>query len=62
MVKEIDLPMILAGGLTAENVAVAVEKVKPYAVDVISGVENEPGVKDGGKMRDFVKAAKGIIC
>jgi phosphoribosylanthranilate isomerase len=62
MVKEIDLPLILAGGLTAENVDHAVKQVKPYAVDVISGVENEPGVKDGNKMREFVKAAKGIEC
>jgi phosphoribosylanthranilate isomerase len=62
MVKEIDLPLILAGGLTAENVDHAVKQVKPYAVDVISGVENEPGVKDGNKMRECVKAAKGIEC
>jgi phosphoribosylanthranilate isomerase len=62
MVENVDLPLILAGGLTAENVAHAVEKVKPYAVDVISGVENEPGVKDGEKMKAFVKAAKGMGC
>jgi len=62
MVREIDLPLILAGGLTAENVAGAVEKVKPYAVDVISGVEIEPGVKSGEKMRAFVAAAKGFAC
>ena len=62
MVKEIDLPLILAGGLTMENVAGAVQKVKPYAVDVISGVEIEPGVKSGEKMREFVKAAKGLKC
>ncbi len=62
MVKEIDLPLILAGGLTSENVAQAVLQVKPYAVDVISGVEKEPGVKDGEKMKKFVMAAKGISC
>ncbi len=62
MVKAVDLPLILAGGLTCENVAHSVEKVKPYAVDVISGVEREPGVKDGEKMRAFVAAAKGIRC
>lgn len=56
----IDLPLILAGGLTADNVAAAVEKVRPWAVDVISGVETGPGVKDGEKMRAFVKAAKGL--
>ena len=55
----IDLPLILAGGLTADNVAAAVEKVRPWAVDVISGVETEPGVKDGEKMKAFVRAAKG---
>jgi len=60
MVGEINVPLILAGGLTIENVAGAVEKVKPYAVDVISGVEIEPGEKDGEKMREFVKAAKGF--
>jgi phosphoribosylanthranilate isomerase len=62
MVKGIDLPLILAGGLTMENVAGAVQKVKPYAVDVISGVEIEPGVKSGEKMRAFVAAAKGFTC
>jgi len=62
MVKEVDLPLILAGGLTAENVAHAVGKVKPYAVDVISGVENEPGEKDPILMKEFVRAAKGLKC
>lgn len=62
IVKEIDLPLILAGGLTIENVAEAVAKVKPYAVDVITGVEHEPGIKDGKKMQEFVKAAKGMKC
>lgn len=62
MAGEIGIPLILAGGLTADNVAGAVKKVKPYAVDVISGVESEPGVKDGGKMRAFVAAAKKLEC
>ena len=62
MAGDIDLPLILAGGLTAENVSHAVEKVRPYAVDVISGVEKEPGVKDGEKMRAFVAAAKRLEC
>ena len=60
MVEGIDLHLILAGGLTADNVGEAVQKVRPYAVDVISGVEREAGVKDGEKMRAFVAAAKGI--
>src|SRR5512144_717199 len=46
------VPMLLAGGLTAENVSVAVEKVKPYAVDVVSGVEADPGRKDHRKVEE----------
>jgi phosphoribosylanthranilate isomerase len=60
MVRETDLPLILAGGLNAGNVAGAVAKVKPYAVDVISGIESKPGVKDPEKIHAFVAAAKGI--
>jgi len=52
------IPIILAGGLTAENVAEAVRTVKPYAVDVASGVESRPGVKDKEKMRRFVAAVR----
>jgi len=55
----IDIPLILAGGLTALNVAEAIDRVRPYGVDVISGVEDEAGVKDADKMCAFVKAAKG---
>jgi phosphoribosylanthranilate isomerase len=62
MVEEIEIPLILAGGLNVRNVGAAVEKVRPYAVDVISGVEREPGVKDGEKMRAFVAAAKSLEC
>jgi phosphoribosylanthranilate isomerase len=50
------VPMILAGGLTAENVAGAVELVKPFAVDVVSGVEAEPGRKDHAKVEAFLEA------
>jgi len=60
MVKDLDLPVILAGGLCVGNVTEAVRKVKPYAVDVITGVEGKPGTKDPVKMREFVAAAKGI--
>jgi phosphoribosylanthranilate isomerase len=52
-------PLILAGGLSPENVAEAVRTVEPYAVDVSSGVERQPGVKDYGKMVEFVRNAKG---
>jgi phosphoribosylanthranilate isomerase len=52
-------PLILAGGLNPENVAEAVRTVEPYAVDVSSGVELQPGVKDKLKMVEFVKNAKG---
>lgn len=48
-----EVPFILAGGLNPENVTRAVETVKPFAVDVSSGVEEEPGVKDFTKMTDF---------
>jgi phosphoribosylanthranilate isomerase len=54
------VPLILAGGLTAANVGRAVETVRPYAVDVISGVEKRPGVKDPELMAQFVMAAKGL--
>lgn len=50
-------PVILSGGLTAENVADAIGSVNPYAVDVSSGVEKTPGIKDPRKIREFMKAA-----
>ena len=56
--EKVHLPLILAGGLTSKNVARAIAMVRPYAVDVISGVERETGVKDLQLMKDFVKAAK----
>ena len=51
------IPMVLAGGLTAEKVAGAIELVKPFAVDVVSGVEAEPGRKDHVKVEAFLEAA-----
>jgi phosphoribosylanthranilate isomerase len=52
----LDKPIYLAGGLHAGNVAEAIAAVKPYAVDVSSGIESSPGVKDEMKMREFAEA------
>ncbi|KAK0226325.1 anthranilate synthase [Armillaria fumosa] len=60
--KRVKGPIILAGGLTPENVADAVERVRPWAVDVSGGVENEGGQgKDLDKVKLFVRSAKGLL-
>ena len=53
--------IVLAGGLTPGNVRDAIGTVKPYAVDVASGVEAEPGIKDPGKLRAFIAAVKEML-
>ncbi|OQY97602.1 MAG: hypothetical protein B6D41_03235 [Chloroflexi bacterium UTCFX4] len=51
-------PILLAGGLNVENARAAIEMVNPYGVDVSSGVERAPGLKDHDKVREFIKRAK----
>jgi phosphoribosylanthranilate isomerase len=50
--------LIVAGGLTPENVAEAVHQLRPFAVDVASGVESSPGIKDVDRMRELIRNAK----
>jgi len=51
----------LAGGLTATNVSIAVKQCRPWAVDVSSGVEDRPGIKNHDQIRAFIRAAKSVL-
>ena len=50
---DLPMPVVLSGGLNATNVAAAIRRVRPWAVDVSSGVEAKPGIKDARKMAEF---------
>jgi phosphoribosylanthranilate isomerase len=56
--EQVDVPIILAGGLKPSNVAEGITYVKPFAVDVSSGVEARPGVKSYQKIREFIQRSK----
>jgi len=56
--KEYEIPLILAGGITAQNIEKACRLVNPYAIDLSSGVESEPGKKDYSKMQEVITLAR----
>ncbi|MDD1727619.1 MAG: phosphoribosylanthranilate isomerase [Methanospirillum sp.] len=58
IISSTTLPVILAGGLQPDTVAEAVRLIRPYAIDVASGVEASPGIKDAGKVMSFVQNAR----
>lgn len=58
--RRVKVPLILSGGLSPENVADGIARVRPYAVDVSSGVESEPGIKDPALVEAFITAAQGV--
>lgn len=53
-------PLILAGGLDARNITEAISRIRPYAVDISSGVESEKGIKDAKKMAEFMKEVRRV--
>ena len=60
LIKQLDKPTFLAGGLNPNNVKEAIKTANPYGVDVNSGCKNETGRKDNEKVKQFVKNAKGL--
>jgi phosphoribosylanthranilate isomerase len=55
---DLQRPWVLAGGLTPENIGPAIRRLRPFGVDLASGIESAPGIKDAGKMRRFVEAVR----
>lgn len=60
MITSIQLPIVLAGGLNSGNVAMAIQQVHPYAVDVSGGVEQAKGIKNSDKMRAFMQEVRNV--
>lgn len=60
MPKGLSQPLILAGGLTPANVGEAIRVASPWAVDVASGIESAPGIKDPRKLADFIQAVRSV--
>lgn len=60
IVKQLKQPVVLAGGLRPENVEQALRQVQPFGVDVSSGLESSPGIKDSTKIAAFMEGVKGV--